>query len=237
LLFDDAPKALIDKVEQVARLIRSKGIGVYFVTQNPADIPDDILGQMGNRIQHALRAFTPKDQKALKLAAENFRANEAFDTADTIIELGVGEALVSSLVKKGMPSIVQRTLIRPPSSQLGPITKEERAAVIASSHLAGVYEAEQDPESAYEILSKRAEKAAADAAKAEAQELKEKEQEEIFSKARKYDGYTRKSTTRSSSSRSDSIGKTLAKTMIKQLGTSDGRKLIRGVLGTIFSGN
>ncbi len=235
LLFDDAPKALIDKVEQVARLIRSKGIGVYFVTQNPADIPEDILGQMGNRIQHALRAFTPKDQKALKLAAENFRANEDFDTADTIIELGVGEALVSSLVKKGMPSVVERTLIRPPSSQLGPISKEERAAVIANSHLAGLYEAEQDPESAFEILSKRAEKAAAEAAKAEADEAAREEQEKMFKKARQYDGYSR-SSSRRSSSRSDSIGKTLAKTMIKQLGTREGKKLIRGVLGTIFTG-
>ena len=236
LLFDDAPKALIDKVEQVARLIRSKGIGVYFVTQNPADIPEDILGQMGNRIQHALRAFTPKDQKALKLAAENFRANPDFDTADTIIELGVGEALVSSLVKKGMPSIVQRTLIRPPSSQLGPITKEERATVVTGSHLAGIYEAEQDPESAFEILNKRASEAAEAAAKLEAEEEAREQQEAMFKKARKYDGYARNTTTRRTSSRSDSIGKTLAKTMIKQLGTREGKKLIRGVLGTIFTG-
>lgn len=235
LLFDDAPKALLDKVEQVARLIRSKGVGVYFVTQNPADVPEDILGQLGNRVQHALRAFTPKDQKALKLAAQTFRPNDDFDTAEAIIELGTGEALVSTLAKKGMPTVVQRTLIRPPSSQLGPITKGERAAVIAGSHLAGIYEAEVDKESAYEILAKRAEKAAEEAAKAEAAEQAMEEQEKLLKKARKYDGYTSKRST-SRSSRSDSIGTTLAKTVIKQLGTASGRKMVRGVLGSLFKG-
>ncbi|HYQ73205.1 MAG TPA: helicase HerA-like domain-containing protein, partial [Gammaproteobacteria bacterium] len=130
LLFDDAPKALVDKVEQVVRLIRSKGVGVYFVTQNPLDIPDAILGQLGNRIQHALRAFTPRDQKAVRAAAETFRANPAFDAAGAIKELGVGEALVSMLGAKGTPGIVERTLIRPPSSRLGPATAAERQAMI-----------------------------------------------------------------------------------------------------------
>jgi DNA helicase HerA-like ATPase len=235
LLFDDAPKALLDKVEQVARLIRSKGVGVYFVSQSPADIPDDILGQLGNRVQHALRAFTPKDQKALKLAAQTFRTNPDFDTAEAITQMGVGEALVSTLEKKGMPTVVQRTLIRPPSSQLGPITKAERAAVIANSHLAGIYEAEVDKESAYEILGKRAEKAAEEAAKAEAAELALEEQEQVLKKARKYDGYTSKRST-SRSSRSDSLGTTLAKTVIRQLGTRSGQKMVRGVLGSLFKG-
>ena len=235
LLFDDAPKALLDKVEQVARLIRSKGVGVYFVSQSPADIPDDILGQLGNRVQHALRAFTPKDQKALKLAAQTFRTNPDFDTAEAITQMGVGEALVSTLEKKGMPTVVQRTLIRPPSSQLGPITKAERAAVIANSHLAGIYEAEVDKESAYEILTKRAEKAAEEAAKAEAAELALEEQEKVLKKARKYDGYTSKRST-GRSSRSDSLGTTLAKTVIRQLGTRSGQKMVRGVLGSLFKG-
>jgi DNA helicase HerA-like ATPase len=235
LLFDDAPKALLDKVEQVARLIRSKGVGVYFVSQSPADIPDDILGQLGNRVQHALRAFTPKDQKALKLAAQTFRTNPDFDTAEAITQMGVGEALVSTLEKTGMPTVVQRTLIRPPSSQLGPITVAERATVIANSHLAGIYEAEVDKESAYEILGKRAEKAAEEAAKAEAAELALEEQEQVLKKARKYDGYTSKRST-SRSSRSDSLGTTLAKTVIRQLGTRSGQKMVRGVLGSLFKG-
>jgi len=221
LLFDDAPKALLNKVEQVARLIRSKGVGVYFVSQSPADIPDDILGQLGNRIQHALRAFTPRDQKALKLAAQTFRTNPEFDTAEAITQMGVGEALVSTLEKKGMPTVVQRTLIRP---------------VIAGSHLAGIYEAEVDPESAYEILMKRAEKAAEEAAKAEAEEVKLEMEEKALKKARKYDGYTSKRSTSSRSSRSDSLGTTLAKTVIRQLGTRSGQKMVRGVLGSLFKG-
>ncbi|GLQ34435.1 hypothetical protein GCM10007939_07180 [Amylibacter marinus] len=235
LLFDDAPKALIDKVEQVARLIRSKGVGVYFVTQNPADVPDDILGQLGNRIQHALRAFTPRDQKALRLAAQTFRPNDAFDTAEAIIELGIGEALVSTLEKKGMPTIVERTLIRPPSSQLGPITPGERAAVIAASPVAGLYEAEVDRESAYEVLSKRAKQAAEVAAKAEAEEEALEERERIFKQARKYDGYQKK-TTRRSRSNSDSLLTTMGKTGIKYLGTRAGQKMVRGILGGLFKG-
>ncbi len=233
LLFDDAPKALIDKVEQVARLIRSKGVGIYFVSQSPRDVPDDILGQLGNRVQHALRAFTPRDRKALKQAAETFRSNPRFDTADIIIELGTGEALVSTLETKGMPSVVEQTLIRPPSSQLGPISKAERDAIIKSSHLAGVYEAALDRVSAFEILQKRAEQAAKEATRAEAADKRAEEKEKTHKQARRYDG---KRTTRGRSSRSDSIGKTFAKSFARQLGSKAGQSLIRGILGSLFKG-
>ena len=155
LLFKDAPKALLEKVEQVVRLIRSKGVGVYFVTQNPLDIPDTVSRQLGNRVQHALRAFSPLEQKAVKAAATTFRANPAFDTEKAIMELGTGEALVSTLDEKGQPSIVQRTLVRPPNSRVGPITDAERKAVIAASPVAGVYDETVDRESASEILQKR----------------------------------------------------------------------------------
>jgi DNA helicase HerA-like ATPase len=157
LLFDNAPKALLRAIEQVVRLIRSKGVGVYFVTQNPLDIPDTVLGQLGNRVQHALRAFTPRDQKAVRAAAETFRQNPAFDTAEAITALGVGEALVSMLDEKGKPEIVDRTLIAPPSGRVGPITVEERSEVIAQSPLRGKYDTPIDRESAFEVLQKRAE--------------------------------------------------------------------------------
>ena len=152
LLFRDAPKALLEKIEQVVRLIRSKGVGIYFVTQNPADIPDTVLQQLGNRVQHALRAYTPADQKGLRAAANSFRPNPAFDTGETIQGLGVGEALVSVLEQSGAPSIVARTRIRPPASRIGPATEDERKAVIASSPVRGVYDTVQDRESAYERL-------------------------------------------------------------------------------------
>jgi DNA helicase HerA-like ATPase len=155
LLFKDAPKALLEKVEQVVRLIRSKGVGVYLVTQNPLDIPDTVSRQLGNRIQHALRAFSPTEQKAVKAAATTFRANPAFDTEKAIMELGIGEALVSTLDEKGQPTIVQKTLVRPPSSRVGPITDTEREAVINASPVEGVYDEAEDRESAYEILQKR----------------------------------------------------------------------------------
>jgi hypothetical protein len=155
LLFKDAPKALLEKVEQVVRLIRSKGVGVYFVTQNPLDIPDTVSRQLGNRIQHALRAFTPFEQKAVKAAATTFRANPAFDTEKAIMELGIGEALVSTLDEKGQPSVVQRTLVRPPNSRVGPITDAELRAVMQESPVAGVYDEAIDRESASEILRKR----------------------------------------------------------------------------------
>ncbi len=155
LLFTDAPKALLDKIEQVVRLIRSKGVGVYFVTQNPLDVPDKVLAQLGNRVQHALRAFTPRDQKAVTAAAQTFRPNPALDTARVIMELGKGEALVSFLEGNGTPTMVERTMIRPPAARLGPITPAERQAVIDRSPVKGRYDQAIDAESAYEVLQKR----------------------------------------------------------------------------------
>ena len=161
LLFTDAPKELLDKIEQVVRLIRSKGVGVYFVTQNPLDVPDKVLGQLGNRVQHALRAFTPRDQKAVKAAADTFRPNPKLDTARVITQLGKGEALVSFLEAAGTPAMVDRAMIRPPSARIGPVTPEERRAAMAKSPVAGKYDVTVDPNSAYEILQKRVQDAAA----------------------------------------------------------------------------
>jgi len=241
LLFDDAPKALVDKVEQVARLIRSKGVGVYFVTQNPADVPEDILGQLGNRVQHALRAFTAKDRRELKQAAENYRENPAFDTEDAIREVGVGEAVTSMLQKKGVPGIVERTLIRPPSSQLGPLSDQVRAALIAGSPLAGKYDTAVDPESAFEILRARAEAATA---QAEAAESRVEEDESLDAASREYNAGRRysgarvgRSTSRPRrASRSDSVGQAMAKSFARQIGTQAGRAVVRGVLGGLFRG-
>ena len=183
MLFDETPKALVDKIEQVVRLIRSKGVGVYFVTQSPTDIPEEILGQLGNRVQHALRAFTPKDQKAVKTAAETFRANPAFKTADAIMELGTGEALVSFLDEKGAPSVVERAKILFPLSQIGAVTEGQRGQIISQSRLYGKYDNVVDRESAFEVLMEEAEAAmkaeqeaaeAAAAAEAEEQAVKEK---------------------------------------------------------------
>ncbi len=157
LLFDNAPKALQEKIEQVARLIRSKGVGVYFVSQNPLDIPDEVLGQLGNRIQHALRAYTSRDQKAVRAAAHTFRTNPTLDTETVITELGVGEALISFLDEKGRPNVVEQALIRPPFSQIGPIEPKDRKRIIQSSLVYGFYEKSVDRESTYEMLKKRAE--------------------------------------------------------------------------------
>ena len=164
LLFNDAPKALMEKIEQVVRLIRSKGVGVYFVTQNPIDVPDRVLGQLGNRAQHALRAYTPRDQKAVQAAAQTFRPNPKLDTAKIIMELGKGEALVSFLEGNGVPAMVERALIRPPSGRIGPITPEERKAIMDASPVKGKYDTAIDSESAYEILQKRVADSAAPAA-------------------------------------------------------------------------
>src|SRR6266568_2537578 len=163
LLFNDAPKSLMDKIEQVVRLIRSKGIGVYFVTQNPIDVPDKVLAQLGNRVQHALRAFTPRDQKAVAAAAQTFRPNPKLDTTKVIMELGKGEALVSFLEGNGTPAMVERVLIRPPSARIGPITPDERKAIMDASPVKGKYDTAIDAESAYEILQKRLSGTAADA--------------------------------------------------------------------------
>ncbi len=239
LLFDDAPKALVDKVEQVARLIRSKGVGVYFITQNPADVPEDILGQLGNRIQHALRAFTAKDRKELRMAAETYRENPRFETEDAIREVGVGEAVTSMLMKKGVPGIVERTLIRPPSSQLGPINGKEREAVMNASPMAGKYDKRLDRESAFEILRARADKAAAEAAKAE-EEAEEAAPPALreFNNARRYAGKgVTRSTSRSTRSRkTESFGGAVASVVIKELKGTTGRRIVRGILGGLFKG-
>ncbi len=238
LLFDDAPKALVDKVEQVARLIRSKGVGVYFITQNPADVPEDILGQLGNRIQHALRAFTAKDRKELRMAAETYRENPAFETEEAIREVGVGEAVTSMLQKKGVPGIVERTLIRPPSSQLGPITKVERAQIMTGSDMAGKYDDPVDRKSAFEILKQRADQAAKEAAKAE--EAAEEEESPLareFSAARRYTGArVARSTSRASRRQSKTLGGAVANAVIKELSGTTGRRLVRGILGGLFKG-
>lgn len=240
LLFDDAPDALIDKVEQVARLIRSKGVGVYFITQNPDDVPEDILGQLGNRVQHALRAFTARDQKALARAAETYRPNPRFDTSEAIREVGVGEAVTSMLEDKGVPGVVERTLIRPPSSQLGPITKAERKAVMAASPMAGKYDKVLDRKSAYEILAARAEQAAKEAA---AEEARVEEDDSLgpalreFNAGRRYTGKkVTRSTSRSSRRQDDSFGEAMTKVVIKELKGTTGRRIVRGILGGLFKG-
>ncbi|NNE51849.1 MAG: DUF853 family protein [Sulfitobacter sp.] len=239
LLFDDAPKALVDKVEQVARLIRSKGVGVYFITQNPADVPEDILGQLGNRVQHALRAFTAKDRKELRMASETYRENPRFETEAAIREVGVGEAVTSFLEKKGVPGVVERTLIRPPSSQLGPIDETERAALMQGSAMAGKYDTPMDRNSAFEMLRERAAKAAAEAEKAEEEaEAAETPALREFSNARRYAG---KGVTRSTSkpkgrSMGQSIGGAVASVVIKELKGTTGRRIVRGILGGLFRG-
>jgi len=236
LLFDDAPKALVDKVEQVARLIRSKGVGVYFITQNPADVPEDILGQLGNRVQHALRAFTAKDRRQLKQAAENYRENPAFEIDDAIRDVGVGEAVTSMLMKKGVPGMAQRTLIRPPSSQLGPVTAMERAEVMAASDLGAKYDETVDRVSAYEKLAKRADDAARAAEQAEEREEEMSTMEREFQAGRRYSGgrVARSSSKSSRSRRGDSVGEAFAKSMARSIGTKAGTAIVRGVLGGLF---
>ncbi len=229
LLFDDAPKSLLDKIEQVVRLIRSKGVGVYFVTQNPLDIPETVLGQLGNRVQHALRAFTPRDQKAVKAAAETMRANPRLDTEKAITELGVGEALVSLLDEKGRPGIVERAYILPPASRIGPATPAERGAVIAGSPVAGVYEKQVDRESAYERLKARAGQAAPAAAEAGA------------GAAGAAGGGGWMDSLKGSlgglvtgSGRKDSVVEAIAKSAARTVGSTVGRELVRGVLGSLL---
>lgn len=238
LLFDDAPKALVDKVEQVARLIRSKGVGVYFVTQNPEDVPEDILGQLGNRVQHALRAFTAKDQQALRRAAQNYRENPRFDTEDAIREVGVGEAVTSFLERKGVPGVAERTLIRPPATQLGPLSAADRAQVIATSPVAGKYETRIDRESAFEILQARAKAAAQEAEKAEAEEEASDLREREFRSARRYTGkgVGRSTSKTPSKRRGDTAAQAFAKSMARSLGTRAGTAIVRGVLGGLFKG-
>jgi uncharacterized protein len=229
LLFDDAPDELRDRIEQVVRLVRSKGVGVYFVTQNPLDLPDTVLGQLGNRVQHALRAFTPRDQKAVRAAAETFRANPGLDVEAAITELGVGEALVSFLDGRGTPRPVERALVFPPRSRLAPLSPEERAQVMAASPLRGRYDATVDRESAYELLKKRA----ADL-QAEDDEERDAEPQERGERAR---AEPRRRTTRAAAG--GGMGDTLAgmaKSAARAAGTQLGREIMRGVMGTIFGG-
>ena len=230
LLFDDAPKALIQKVEQVVRLIRSKGVGVYFVSQNPLDIPEDVLGQLGNRVQHALRAFTPRDRKAVRAAATTFRQNPAFDAEQAITELGVGEALVSTLDIKGVPSMVDRTLIRPPSSRLGPATPAERVSVISASFCRGKYDRREDRVSAFEKLKERAEQAALEAEEAEEDRVYEPPETQ-----RNRSSAGRRSSARRRSNR-QGIMEAMAKSVVRSVGSAIGRRIARGLLGSILKG-
>ncbi|KIC11369.1 ATP-binding protein [Leisingera sp. ANG-M1] len=237
LLFEDAPKALTDKVEQVARLIRSKGVGIYFITQNPADVPEDILGQLGNRVQHALRAFTAKDRKNLKLAAETYRENPRFQTGDAIREVGVGEAVTSLLEKKGVPGVVERTLIRPPSSQLGPINDQERSDFLKGSDMAGKYDRTLDRRSAYEILSQRAQASAqeAEVSEAAAEDAPQPMARE-FNAARRYSGSRVSRSSSKTYRKKDSFASAMSEAVIKELKGTTGRRIVRGILGSFFKG-
>jgi DNA helicase HerA-like ATPase len=236
LLFRDAPKALLETIEQVVRLIRSKGVGIYFVTQNPADIPDTVLAQLGNRFQHALRAYTPAEQKGLRAAASSFRPNPAFDTAEAIQALGVGEALVSVLDEKGAPCVTARALIRPPASRLGPATDAERGAIIAGSPVRGLYDTAKDRESAFELLKVRAEQSVrqAEAAEAETAAAKRREADDKAwekEQARR-DRADRAPAPRRSSNR-QSMGEAFGKTLVRTIASQVGRELLRGVLGSL----
>ena len=217
ILFDQAPKSLIEKIEQVVRLIRSKGVGIYFVTQSPLDIPEEILGQLGLKIQHALRAFTPQDRKVIKSVARSFPTNEAFDSESVLTELVIGEALVSSLDAKGRPLAVQKTLIRPPESRIGPLSDDERKERINRSPFQGRYDAIIDRESAYELLKNRAE------------ELQEKQRNKDL-------GDDASRATHPKGRPRQSIGDAFMKSAARSIGNYVGRQIIRGVLGSIFSG-
>jgi DNA helicase HerA-like ATPase len=219
LLFNDAPKALLQTIEQVVRLIRSKGVGIYFVTQSPADIPDSVLGQLGNRVQHALRAYTPKEQKAVRIAAQSFRENSALDTATVISELGVGEALVSTLQGRGVPTMVQRTLIRPPSSRMGSATAEERKAVLEHDPNQRIYAVSVDRESAHEQLLARA-------------EAQQAERDEAALKRRENSALRK--TGRSRQSTGEAFVSSMARSMGSAAGRSLGKKLFRGLLGSLL---
>ncbi|HMM47446.1 MAG TPA: DUF853 family protein [Thiobacillaceae bacterium] len=228
LLFNGAPAALVEKIEQVVRLIRSKGVGVYFVTQNPADVPDKVLSQLGNRVQHALRAFSPRDQKAVRAAAETMRDNPELDEAAAITELGVGEALVSFLDAKGRPGVVERAYVVPPQGQIGPITDSQRRQLIQSSLVASVYEKNVDRESAYEILKARADKAS-EAAAAEAAAKAQ-------AKAAPAGGGVLGDILGGRGGRRESAVEAMAKSAARSIGTQVGRAIMRGVLGSLFGG-
>ena len=232
LLFDDAPKALVDKVEQVVRLIRSKGVSVWFITQNSSDLPDEVLGQIGNRVQHALRAYTPNDQKALRAAARSFRANPEFDTEEALQALGTGEALVSVLDQKGIPTVVDRSGILPPRSSMSAVTEDVLAQVIAESPLGGKYDRMEDRRSAYEVITEVQEQAAWEAEEQARQAQWEKEQAQR-SRVRRTTTTTRR--TSSSRSKQTTLEKAMTKTInsaANTVGREIGKKLVRGLLGT-----
>jgi DNA helicase HerA-like ATPase len=242
LLFNDAPKALLEKIEQVVRLIRSKGVGVYFVTQNPLDIPDAVLGQLGNRVQHALRAFTPRDQKAVRSAAETMRPNPAFAIEQAITELGVGEALVSLLDEKGRPGVTERALIVPPASQLGPVPDDVRARLLAASPIAGFYEKAVDRESAYEMLKGRAETPAQPERSPSWQRETAPPPRRVPPPEQRTDGGSLTSDIlfgrRGPRGGKQSTGliEAMANSAARSVGSQAGRALIRGVLGSLLGG-
>ena len=229
LLFTDAPKPLLERIEQVVRLVRSKGVGVFFVTQNPLDVPDTVLGQLGNRVQHALRAYTPRDQKAVKTAADTLRANPGIDTEKAITELGVGEALVSFLDEKARPTPVERAFVLPPASRIGPISADERKAAMAASPVAGVYDTAVDRDSAYERLKGRAAQSTAGTAGT------------APANAPASGGWTDALKGSlgglvSGSGRKDSLVEAMAKSAVRTIGSSVGREIVRGVLGSLLGG-
>jgi uncharacterized protein len=230
LLFDEAPKVLVERIELVVRLVRSKGVGVYFVTQNPLDIPDSVLAQLGNRVQHALRAFTPRDQKAVKATAETMRPKPGLDIAAAITELAVGEALVSFLDAKGRPSITERLYVLPPGSQLGPISPQQRQALLAGSIVAGVYDKTVDRESAYEKLKGRTEAATAEAAKA-------KEAAQSGGGAMGGLNDILFGSTGPRGGKREGLVESMAKSAVRTMGSTVGREIIRGVLGSILGGS
>jgi uncharacterized protein len=235
LLFDEAPDALMDKVEQVVRLIRSKGVGVYFITQNPIDIPEKVAGQLGNRVQHALRAFTPRDQKAIKAAAETFRINPDLDVEVAITELKVGEALVSTLMADGSPSIVQRTLVKPPRSRVGPLDKKERAIIQSISPFSDKYDVEVNRESAFEVLQQKA----ADAA-AVAQQVDEQGEDEVRKQERQSPSLWEKAGKAAMGAAAASAGTMIARKMTgrKSSGSigASAASAVAGSLGTALGG-
>ncbi len=238
LLFNEAPKALLEKIEQVVRLIRSKGIGVYFITQNPIDVPETVAGQLGNRVQHALRAFTPRDQKAVKAAAETFRVNPKIDVETAITQLAVGEALVSLLQLDGTPSVVDRVFIRPPCSRLGPVTSQERQIFVDTSAVAGKYEAALDRESAYELLSGKAAVQAQSDADAKAAKAAEKIATAEAKSQAAADRTARAAQRMEKPSMADkmltSAARSAASTVGRQVANSVGRSLLRGLLGALM---
>jgi DNA helicase HerA-like ATPase len=230
LLFNSAPKALVEKVTQVVRLIRSKGVGVFFVTQYPDDVPEEVLGQLGNRVQHALRAFTPRDRTAVRAAAETFRQNPALDTEAALIEMGVGEALVSTLNTEGIPSMVQRTLIAPPRSRIGPLSEAERKTLLSRSPLNGIYEEAIERESAYEMLKQREAELARQRQESAAESAR---LEEAVREARLHARESKRST---GGSRRQGVGEAFAKSIARSIGSRIGRQIVRGILGSIVGG-